>query len=102
LYEKSHGGNNSLEVIFMVKGTSRQVLVLNSPEQKLFEQVIFILKDDAVGKEGITDRQLLQEANNAVNQYSSCRKKKINLQGLVWGCAGAIVTGIVWYLSGLM
>ena len=33
----------------MVKGISRQVIVVHSPDPKLFEQAIFILKDNAVG-----------------------------------------------------
>lgn len=45
----------------MVKGISRQVIVVHSPDPKLFEQAIFILKDNAVG-EGITDEALLKEA----------------------------------------
>ena len=36
----------------MVKGISRQVIVVQSPEPKMFEQAIFILKDEALG-EGI-------------------------------------------------
>lgn len=83
----------------MVKGISRQVIVVHSPEQKLFDQVIFILKDDAVSKEGITDQQLLQEANQAVSQYASRKKRKPYLQGPVWACGGAMVTGLVWLLS---
>ena len=46
----------------MVKGISRQVIVVHSPEPKLFEQAIFILKEDAV-EQGITDEMLLKEAN---------------------------------------
>ncbi len=38
----------------MVKGISRQVIVVQGPEPKLFEQAIFILKDEAVSQ-GITD-----------------------------------------------
>ena len=48
----------------MVKGISRQVIVVHSPDPKLFEQAIFILKDNAVG-EGITDEALLKEAQKA-------------------------------------
>ena len=32
----------------MVKGISRQVIVVHAPEPKLFEQAIFILNDDPV------------------------------------------------------
>ena len=47
----------------MVKGISRQVIVVHAPDPKLFEQAIFILKDGAVG-EGVTDEALLKEAQD--------------------------------------
>ena len=43
----------------MVKGVSRQVIVVRSPDEKLFEQAIFILKEDAPG---VTDEELLRQA----------------------------------------
>ena len=48
----------------MVKGISRQVILVEAPDPKLFDQAIFILKDD-VG-EGITDELLLKEAENCL------------------------------------
>ena len=45
----------------MVKGISRQVIVVQSPEPKLFDQAIFILNENAVG-EGVTEEILLKEA----------------------------------------
>ena len=81
----------------MVKGFSRQVIVVHSPEQKLFEQAIFILKDGVV-KEGITDQQLLQEAKKAAGE-GTLRKRKKSIQGPVWACGGAMVTGLVWLLT---
>ena len=41
----------------MVKGTSRRVIVVDSPDPKLFEQAIFIVKNDAMTREGVTDRK---------------------------------------------
>ena len=38
----------------MVKGVSRQVIVVHSPYPKLFDQAIFILKNEAV-EQGITE-----------------------------------------------
>ena len=46
------------EAVFMVKGVSRQVIVVHSPDPKLFEQAIFILKDEAV-QQGITEEALI-------------------------------------------
>ena len=36
----------------MVKGTSRRVIVVDSPDPKLFEQAIFIVRNDAFTQEG--------------------------------------------------
>ena len=85
----------------MVKGISRQVIVVHSPDQKLFDQAIFILKDDVVGKEGVTDEMLLKAANKLL---SSASPKKIPLTsyGAVWACAGALATGIAWLLTALI
>lgn len=80
----------------MVKGISRQVIVVHSPDPKLFEQAIFILKEDAVGQEGITDEALLKEAGQALN---SRRSKRFLVAGPVWACGGALVTGLAWLVS---
>ena len=45
----------------MVKGISRRVVVIDSPDQRFFEQAIFIVRNDAAG-EGITSRELVEEA----------------------------------------
>ena len=71
----------------MVKGTSRQVIVVNAPEEKLFDQAIFILRDSAVG-EGISDEALLREAKSYLDP-PVIRKRKWLSSGPVWGAAGA-------------
>lgn len=83
----------------MVKGISRQVIVVQSPDPKLFDQAIFILKDDAVGK-GITDDELLKEAKQAI--HLPLKKRQLRLYGPVWACGGALVTGAVWLLTVLL
>lgn len=82
----------------MVKGVSRQVIMVKSPEPKLFEQAIFILRDD-IPEEGITDEMLLQEARSAVRAQ---RMQRFSLPGLLWGCGGAACTGLVWLLTALL
>ena len=42
----------------MVKGISRQVIVVQGPDRELFEQAIFILREDAPD---VTDEALLKE-----------------------------------------
>ena len=85
----------------MVKGISRQVIVVHSPDQKLFDQAIFILKDDAV-KEGVTDEMLLKAANKLLNSAPQSKKLSLASYGAVWACAGALVTGLAWFLTVLI
>ncbi len=86
----------------MVKGISRQVIVVHSPEPKLFEQAIFILRDDAVA-EGVTDEALLKEAKQAIRGGERPGKRRhFYLYGAVWACAGALLTGLAWLLTVLI
>lgn len=81
----------------MVKGIQRQVVVVNSPDQNLFEQAIFILKDGAE----VTDEALLREANKAIHGRPEGKKRKLWLYGPAWACFGAAATGFVWLLTTL-
>lgn len=38
----------------MVRGITRQVIVLKSPDTRLFEEALFLLREDALEKHGIT------------------------------------------------
>ena len=80
----------------MVKGISTQVSVVHAPDPKLFEQAIFILKD---GQSGVTDAELLKEANKLIRNPGSVKKKKLSLYGPVWACGGAVLTGIIWLFT---
>lgn len=76
----------------MVKGISRQVILVQSPDTKLFEQAIFILKENA---ETVTDEMLLREAKGIINSTG----KRKRLYGPVWACCGAVATGIIWLFT---
>ena len=80
----------------MVKGVSKQVIVVHSPDKELFDQAIFILKDGAV-RQGITDDQLMKEARRVIN--SPEKKRYLRYYGPAWACAGAATTGLVWLLT---
>lgn len=85
----------------MVKGISRQVILVQSPEPKLFEQAIFILRDDAL-KDGVTDEALLREAQKILHNGEGKQKKRhIYLHGAVWAAGGALLTGLAWLLTAL-
>ena len=85
----------------MVKGISRQVIVVHAPEPKLFEQAIFILKDDALHQDGVTDDLMLQEAQKLIRSSGDSKKRKLFLYGPVWAGFGAALMGIIWLVSTL-
>ena len=77
----------------MVKGISKQVIVVHAPEPKLFEEAIFILKEEAAGNEGVTDELLLKEAKKLMGAGV---KKRRSISGWLWMLAGASLTALIW------
>ncbi len=51
----------------MVKGVARRVIMVKSPDPKLFDEALFLLREEALLR-GSED-QVLQEAQQAANQY---------------------------------
>lgn len=83
----------------MVKGITRQVYVVQSPDKKLFEQAIFILREDAPT---VTDEMLLREAQQAIRNPGQSKKRRPALYGPVWACGGAAVTALVWLITAVL
>ena len=81
----------------MVKGISKQVIVVQSPDEKLFEQAIFIIKDNMAG---VTDEMLMQEAKRLINTTEQ-RKRKRRLYGPAWACGGALAMAAAWGITAL-
>ncbi len=80
----------------MVKGISRQVIVVHSPDPKLFDQAIFIIKDGALGVAGVTEDTLMQEAKRLVG---TPRKRRMTGYGFFWALSGAAAMGLIWLLT---
>ena len=78
----------------MVKGITRQVIVVHSPDRKLFEQAIFIVKENAAD---VTDEMLLKEAQKAIRQERGSRRF-----APLWAFGGAAATALVWLLTALI
>lgn len=83
----------------MVKGIQRQVIVVESPDPKLFEQAIFILKD---GQRGISDEELLKEAKRLIGRKYNSRPPSWYLSGPAWAAVGGLISSIVWIFAVLL
>ena len=82
----------------MVKGTTRQVIVVTGTSNASFDQAIFLVKDDLVLKGGISERTLLKEAQQACQSAS----RSANRKRIIWTLSGSAITGIVWLLTILL
>ena len=84
----------------MVKGINRQVIVVNAPDPKLFEQAIFLLREDAFSASGTTPEQVIRQARQAADGY--LRKNTLTartggrLGAVLWGLTGAGAASLVW------
>ena len=84
----------------MVKGISRRVVVVDSPDQRFFEQAIFIVRNDAAG-EGVSSRELVEEARRVAKEYaagggSTLRRQFRDLSPALYAFMGAAAIGLVW------
>ena len=85
----------------MVKGTSRRVIVVDSPDTELFEQAIFIVRND------VTAQRLVDEACRVARtcgRTATCSKRSFFRRGspALWGCIGAGGIALAWLLSVLI
>ena len=82
----------------MVKGVSRRVILIKSPDPRLFEEAIFIVKEDVVSK-GVTQNEILKEARAVADEYiraNSKKKKAFRLPAPAYALLGAAATVVTW------
>ncbi len=83
----------------MVKGVSRRVVVVKPEGNRLFEQAIFIMRDDA---KGCDEESLMREACMTAEEYvrkSGRGKRFVKIPAPAFAAAGAAVTGVAWLVS---
>jgi len=89
----------------VVKGISRRVVVVDSPDQRFFEQAIFIVRNDAAG-EGVSSRELVEEARRVARDYASgssrFSRRFWDLSPVLYVLSGAGAVGLAWLLCGLI
>ncbi len=87
----------------LVKGISRRVVVVESPDPRIFEQAIFIVRNDAFSHEGITPEQVVSEACRVAKGYTAAHTGKRTFRwrevpAMCYAALGAGAIGLVWLL----
>lgn len=86
----------------MVKGSSRQVILVKSPDETLFEQAIFFVKEEAFRRQGVTADSVVAEAQKIAKEYSkrdSIFHESSGVHGLLWILLGASASSLCWALG---
>ena len=86
----------------MVKGVTRRVIVVKSPEPDLFDEAFFIVNGDA--SSGVTQEELLQEAQRVAGNYLRAdlgKKPKTRFPPVFFFALGAALTGLCWLVTAL-
>lgn len=87
------------EAAEVVKGTNRRVIVVKSPDPRIFDEAIFVLKDDYMRRGGSMD-QLLEEARSAAGDYlrkHTPRRTGRKIRVPLIAAAAMVMAGIAWY-----
>ena len=79
----------------MVKGTSRRVIVVDSPDPEYFEQAIFIVRNDVYERQGVTAQQVLGEACRIARGYAATAAKPLWKKIPWWVWAVSAATGAI-------
>ncbi len=87
----------------MVKGISRRVIVVDSPDPHIFEQAIFIIRKDAVSDEsGVTSEQVVEQAvriaKNYAHTHGAVPRRKFSLPPWLAAVLGGGAIGLAWLL----
>lgn len=85
----------------VVKGVNKRVVVVRSPNPKIFDEAIFIVRDDFWRSEPGDAGRLLKEAQQAANDYirsSGPGRGRVNRRfgRSLYAAAGALAVGLAW------
>ena len=81
----------------MVKGISRRVIVVDSPDPRIFEQAIFILRNDmASGSGGV------RIAKSYARTHGSVPPRRLRITPWISALLGGAAIGLVWLLAVLI
>jgi len=89
----------------MVKGVTRRVIVVKSPDPRYFEEAIFIVKEDA-SLTGVDQAQVLEEAQATAGKYVKQQVYQRGLLGKVppmgYLAVGAVLSAVVIWGVGVL
>jgi hypothetical protein len=88
--------------VAVVKGVSRRVIVVDSPDPNLFEQAIFILRSDG----GVSQQQVVEQAEAVAKRYARTHDlpavRRFRMTPPLWVALGSAVIGAAWAVASFL
>ena len=87
----------------MVKGQYRRFVVVRGTGKRLFEEAIFILREDVEKAGGYTAEDIVREAEIAAQEYiqgGGGHRALRRLVPVVSGAAGMLAGAMIWMMMG--
>lgn len=88
----------------MVKGVAKHAVIVSSPEPKLFEQAIFIVREE-MDEQGISAQEVVAQAQKLADKYlreKSYKRGKVKIPAPVFALAGAAAASAGWIIFAVM
>ena len=92
----------------VVKGVGKRVVVVDSPDPRVFEQAIFIIREEFLMKRKDGGKsEILREAETVADAYIRSallppRRRRLNIPPALAAAAGALLAAGVWLALHLM
>lgn len=85
----------------MIKGISKRVVVVRSPDRRFFEEAIFIVKEGADGVPGVTAQQVVEEARRVADGFVRKQRSRWyqRIPSAGYMGIGAVLASAVWFVA---
>jgi len=85
----------------MIKGINRRVIVVKSPDQRFFEEAIFIVREGVTGEKGVTAEQVVAEARQVAETCArkAGRRRYWNVSAVGYMGLGALLATVLWCIG---
>ena len=85
----------------MIKGISRRVIVVKSPDRRFFEEAIFIVREGVIGTGGVTADQVVEEARRVADGYVKKRHARWyhRIPAPAYALLGALAATAAWCMG---
>lgn len=88
----------------MIKGTSRRVIVVRSPDRRFFEEAIFIVREGILNQSGVTADQVVEEARRVADGYVKKHHARWyhRIPAPLYAVLGAVLATAAWYAASFL